>query len=404
MSDNPRITLFAEILLPIPVPGTFTYRVPYALNDSIRVGQRAVVQFGKTKIMSGLVLSITEKVPPQEVKFLTDLLDDQPMVNATQLKFWDWIKTYYLCHLGEVMQAALPSALKLSSESKVALAPDYVLDSVPLNDFEYLIVEALQIQPKIAISEVSKIIGFKKVMPLVHSMMEKGILVMEEELDQKYKAKYERFMRLTGDFRDERKLQELMDALTKKAYKQLELLLAYLTLGGDCDNDLKASEVLKKANTTSTVLKAMVDKGIFEVYERKVSRLKNFKAQVDVASIQLTNAQQRAYDEVKEGFQKDKPVLLHGVTSSGKTEIYIKLIQEAIDEGKQVLYLLPEIALTAQIINRLKQYFGDKLGVYHSRYGANERVEVWQQVRDFAHSKASQRQVIIGSRSSIFLP
>ena len=226
MTDTPRITLFAEILLPIPVQGTFTYRVPYALNDAIRVGQRAVVQFGKTKIMSGLVLSVTEKVPQKEVKFLTDLLDVQPIVHPTQLQFWDWIKTYYLCHLGEVMQAALPSALKLSSESKVALSPDYVLDSVPLNDFEYLVVEALQIQPKIAVSEVSKIIGFKKVMPLIHTMMEKGILVMEEELDPKYKAKYERFMRLTADYRDEGKLQELMDTLNKKAYKQLELLLA----------------------------------------------------------------------------------------------------------------------------------------------------------------------------------
>ena len=404
MSDDSRITLFAEILLPIPVPGTFTYRVPYTLNDAIRVGQRAVVQFGKTKIMSGLVVAISEKVPTQEVKFLTDLLDAQPIVNATQLRFWDWIKTYYLCHPGEVMQAALPSALKLSSESKVALSPDYQLDSVPLNDFEYLVVEALQIQPKIAISEVSKIIGFKKVMPLIHTMMEKGILVMEEELDQKYKAKYERFMRLTADYRDEQKLQELMDTLTKKAFKQLELLLAYLTLGGDCDHDLKAIEVQKKANATSSVLKALADKGVFEVYEQKVSRLKTFKAQTDVATIQLTPAQQKAYDEIHEGFAKEKPVLLHGVTSSGKTEIYIKLIQEALDQGKQVLYLLPEIALTAQIINRLKQYFGDRLGVYHSRYGTNERVEVWTQVRDFALNKSPQRQVIIGSRSSIFLP
>ena len=396
--------MFAEVLLPIPVPGTFTYRVPYALNDAIRVGQRVVVQFGKTKIMSGLVISLTEKVPEVEVKFLTDILDDQPLINATQLKFWDWIKSYYLCHLGEVMQSALPSALKLSSESTVALSQDFLLDSMALNDYEYMIVEALQIQPKIAVSEVSKIVGFKKVMPLIHTMMEKGILVMEEELNEKYKAKYERFVRLTSNYRDEANLQELMDALTKRAYKQLEVLLAYLTLGGDCDNDLKAADLLKKANATSAVLKAMVDKGVFEVYERQVSRLKDFKAQVDVNSIQLTPAQQKAYQQIKEGFEEQKPVLLHGVTSSGKTELYIKLIQEAIDEGKQVLYLLPEIALTAQIINRLKQYFGDRLGVYHSRYGANERVEVWQQVRDFAQNKGTQRQIIIGSRSAIFLP
>lgn len=399
-----RITLFAEVLLPVPVPGTFTYRVPYVLNESIRVGQRVAVQFGKTKILSGLVISLTEKVPEVEVKYLSDILDSEPVVNPIQLRFWEWVKTYYLCHLGEVMQAALPSALKLSSESKVALSPDFVLDSMALNDYEYLIVEALQVQPKIAISEVSKIIGFKKVMPIVRTMMEKGILVIEEELNEKYKARYERFVRLTGTYREETRLQELMDRLTKRAYKQLEVLLAYLTLGGDCDNDIKASELLKKADANSSVLKAMADKGIFEVYEHQVSRLKDFKAQTPTSSIQLTEAQQRAFNEVHDGFESDQPVLLHGVTSSGKTEIYIKLIQEAIDEGKQVLYLLPEIALTAQIINRLKQYFGDKLGVYHSRYGTHERVEVWNQVNDFAKSRIPQRSIIIGSRSAIFLP
>ena len=399
-----RITLFAEILLPIPVPGTFTYRVPFALNDQVRVGQRAVVQFGKTKIMSGLIVGLSEKVPAVEVKFLMDLLDDQPIVNEKQLKFWDWVKSYYMCHTGEVMQAALPSALKLSSETAVALSPDYVLDSVALNDFEYLIVEALQIKPKITISEVSKIIGFKKVMPLVHSMMEKGILVMEEELNEKYKAKYERFVRLSAEYRDETKVHELMDNLTKRAYKQLEVLLAFFTLGGDADNDIMAKALLQKANANSTILKTMAEKGIFEVYERKVSRLKEFKVQTAVDSIQLTEAQQKAYKSIKAGFEAEKPVLLHGVTSSGKTAIYIKHIKEAIDQGKQVLYLLPEIALTAQIINRLKEYFGDRLGVYHSRYGTNERVEVWEQVRDFGQTQSQKHQIIIGSRSAIFLP
>ena len=404
MVDEGRITLFAEVLLPIPVPGTFTYRVPFELNDKVQIGQRAVVQFGRSKIMSGLIIDLTETVPQCEVKFLMDLLDVQPIINEKQLKFWDWIRTYYMCHLGEVMQAALPSAMKLSSESMIALSPDFVLDTVALNDFEYMIVEALQIQPKIAISEVSKIIGFKKVMPLIHSMMEKGILVIEEELNEKYKAKYERFARLTSDYRDEQKLSELMDALTKRAYKQLEVLLAFFTLGGDCDNEIIVKDLLQKANATSAILKSMTEKGIFEVYEKRVSRLKEFKVQTDVSSIELTKAQQTAYDQIKEGFAENKPVLLHGVTSSGKTEIYIKLIQEAIDRGKQVLYLLPEIALTAQIINRLKQYFGDRLGVYHSRYGTNERVEVLEQVRDFAQTKSNRRQIIIGSRSSIFLP
>ncbi len=402
--SSERLTLFAEILLPIPVPGTFTYRVPFALNDQVRVGQRAVVQFGKTRVMSGLIIGLTEEVPSVEVKFLTDLIDDQPLVNDRQLAFWGWVSAYYMCYLGEVMQAALPSALKLSSETTVTLSPDFVLDSMALNDFEYLIVEALQVKPKITVSEVSKIIGFKKVMPLVHSMMEKGILIMEEELNEKYKAKYERFVRLCAIYRDDNKLQELMDQLTKRAYKQLEVLLAFITLGGNADTDIMAKDLLQKANASSAILKAMAEKGVFEMYERKVSRLKDFKVQTDVDSIQLTDAQQKAYGEIKKGFEDNKPVLLHGVTSSGKTAIYIKLIKEAIDQGKQVLYLLPEIALTAQIINRLKEYFGDKLGVYHSRYGTNERVEVWEQVRDFDQTQSQRHQIIIGSRSAIFLP
>ena len=399
-----RITLFADVLLPIPVPGTFTYRVPYELNGAIQVGQRVAVPFGKTKILSGLVVGLTEEVPKVEVKYLMDLLDEKPVVQPLQLRFWDWVKTYYLCHPGEVMQAAMPSALKLSSESTVALHPDYVLDSQALNDFEYLIVEALQTQPKIAVSEVSRIVGFKKVMPLIHTMMEKGILVLEEALNEKYKVRTERVMRLADPYRDEAALQALMDALTKRAFKQLEVLLAFLSMDGDADHALAVTGVLKRAQATTAVLNALVDKGVFEVVDRPVSRLKTFEAQVPVSSIQLTEAQQQAFDQVKAGFEASKPVLLHGVTSSGKTELYIKLIQETLDEGRQVLYLLPEIALTAQIINRLKQYFGARLGVYHSRYGANERVEVWRHVNDFDHDPEGRCQIIVGSRSAIFLP
>lgn len=404
MSDE-RLTLFAQLLLPIPVPTTFTYRVPFVLNDRIRIGQRAIVQFGATKIMSGLIFGITQEVPSfKTVKYIIDLLDDEPLVNDMQLRFWDWVKTYYMCHLGEVMQAALPSALKLSSESTIALSPDYELDSMPLSDNEYLIVEALQIQSKIAISAVSKIIGYRKVMPIVKTMIEKGIVVMEEELNEKYRPKYERFVRLAGQYRDESKVRELMDALTKRAFKQLQVLLAFFSMGGDSDHDIMAKDLLKKADAASSILKPMSEKGIFEVYEKKVSRLIDYPVQTDVGSIVLTEAQQKAFDDIQKGFGASKPVLLYGVTSSGKTEIYIKLIQEALNAGRQVLYLLPEIALTEQIINRLKKYFGDRIGVYHSRYGDNERVEVWQQVRDFAHSKSQRRQIIIGSRSAIFLP
>lgn len=404
MMSEKRITLFAEILLPLPIPGTYTYRVPFELNQKAKVGQRAVVQFGKSKIMSGLIVSLSSNVPDSiNIKYLLDILDDYPVINEQQLKLWNWISSYYLCYLGDVMQAALPSALKLSSESKISLSDDFVLDSVALSDNEYMIVEALQIQPQIAVTEISKIIGFKKVMPLIKSMIEKNIIVMNEELQQKYKAKYERFVRLSNTYRDEGKLRELMDSLSKRAYKQLELLMAFFVLGGSADNEVLVLDLLKKANATSSILTALVEKGVFESYQKRISRLKEYKALTDVGSIVLTEKQQKAFDEIHEGFAKDKPVLLHGVTASGKTEIYIKLIQEAVDEGKQVLYLLPEIALTEQIINRLKKYFGDKVGVYHSRYDNNERVEIWHQVMNF-RAQQSKYQIIIGSRSSVFLP
>ena len=425
MSEE-RITLFAEILLPLPIPGTYTYRVPFELNQKARVGQRAVVQFGATKIMSGLIMSITNEVPDcTSIKYLLDILDDDPVVNENQLKLWRWISSYYLCYLGDVMQVALPSALKLSSESKIMLSDDFKLDTMMLSDNEYLIVEALQVQPQLTITEVSKIIGYKKIMPLIKTMIEKKIIVMQEELQQKYKAKYERYVRLTDAYSDENAMRELMDNLSKRAYKQLELLMAFFVLGGSADNDVLVSELLEKAKVTTAILSALIDKGVFESYQKRVSRLKEYEALTDVSTINLTEKQQTAFDNIHKGFDEEKPVLLHGVTASGKTEIYIKLIQEAIDEGKQVLYLLPEIALTEQIINRLKKYFGDRVGVYHSRYDNNERVEIWQQVMNFRSQQTtdnrqqlmdseaqssklkahgSKYQIIIGSRSSIFLP
>ncbi|MBO5854166.1 MAG: primosomal protein N' [Bacteroidales bacterium] len=416
MSEE-RITLFAEILLPLPIPGAYTYRIPFELNEKVKVGQRAVVQFGKIKIMSGLIISLSKNVPDcTNIKYIIDILDDEPVINQNQLKLWNWISSYYLCYLGEVMQAALPSALKLSSESKISLDDDYKLDSENLSDNEFLIVEALQIQPQLTITEVSKIIGYKKVMPIIKTMIEKKIIVMQEELLQKYKAKYERYVRLSNTYRDDAAMQELMDSLSKRAYKQLEMLMAFFVLGGSADNDVLVSELMKKANASSSIMSAMVEKGIFESYQKRVSRLKEYKALTSVDTIQFTEKQQEAFDDIHKGFDEEKPVLLHGVTASGKTEIYIKLIQEAIDEGKQVLYLLPEIALTEQIINRLKKYFGDKVGVYHSRYDNNERVEIWQQVMNFRNSgvqefrnsgkvgQGSKYQIIIGSRSAIFLP
>ena len=400
-----RKTLFVNVVLPLPVPGTFTYRVPFELNESVMVGQRVVVQFGRSKLLSGLVKEITEQVPDCEnVKYILGVVDDYPVVNALQFQLWDWICDYYLCFHGEVMTAALPSGMRLSSESKIMLSDEFVLDSMILSDYEHLIVEALLSKKAIVISDVSKIVGYKKVMPLVKSMIDKKIIVMEEELEQKYKAKHVTYVSLSQEYSDESKLHSLMDVLSKRAYKQLEVLLSFFSLGGSVENDLPLSDVLKKADANRTILNSLIEKNVFYVYEKKESRLKSFNATRDVSSIVLSDNQQLAFGQIHEGFTNQKPVLLHGVTSSGKTEIYIKLIREAVDQGRQVLYLLPEIALTEHIISRLKTYFGDMVGVYHSKYSDVERVEIWNQVLDFERFHSKKYQIVIGSRSSLFLP
>lgn len=400
-----RKTYFADVILPVPVAGKFTYRVPFEMNGDIRVGQLVVVQFGAVKMLSGIVADITEKVPNvKTIKYIESILTPLPIVNAIQLRLWNWMASYYICGIGDVMQSAMPSAMRLSSETKISLTPDYDIDNQALDDNEFLIAEALQIKSKITISEASKIIGFKKIMPFIKKMIDKGIIVMEEELKGRYKARYERFIGIAPTFREEDKMREMMDELSKRAYKQLEILMSFFAIGGDFDKEVLLSDVLKKADATSATAQTLVNKGILTICERRVSRLKKFEATTGADSITLTPAQEKAINSIREYFGEKKNVLLHGVTSSGKTEIYVKLIQEAIDKGRQVLYLLPEIALTEQLINRLRRYFGDKVGVYHSRYGDNERVEVWNQVMEFETTKNPKYQIVLGSRSALFLP
>lgn len=400
-----RKTYFAEVLLPLPVQSSFTYRLPLELNESVKIGMRVVVPFGKKKLLSGIVLSLTETVPSlPDVKYVIGVLDDVPVVNNLQLGLWRWISDYYICHLGEVMQAALPSALKLSSESKISLHGDFVPDIDMLSDSEYLVTEALMVKETITVNDVAKIVGYKKVMPLINSMIDKHLIVMVEELTPKFKARLENFVRLSDTYNNETAMQELMNSLSKRAYKQLELLLAFFALHGSVDVEVRVPDLLKKAGTAQSVLKTMLDKGIFVSLQKRVRRLKDADASSEVSSISLTPLQQKAFDEIHQGFNDDKPVLLHGVTSSGKTEIYIKIIDECLRQGRQVLYLLPEIALTEHIINRLKKYFGNKVGVYHSRYNENERVEIWHQVLDFESKHDSKYQIVIGSRSAVFLP
>ncbi len=403
-----RITLFADILLPLPLDGTFTYRVPYDWNDVLQVGHRVAVQFGRKKIYSGTVKEIHQN-PPQKgiAKYILDILDEKPVVNTLQLKFWEWMANYYLAHEGDVMNAALPSAFRLASEGKVLLAPGFTPDRNILSEFEYRVTEALLEKKKLTVDQLSKIVGYNKVLPLLKIMIDKKLVVMEEELNERYKPKTEKFVRLAPEVFDEEILQELMDELSKRAFKQLELLMKYMAFNGfdkSTPQWIKQKELLKLADAGASALKSLEEKGIFQIEDRVVSRLKSGnEAEKTSGSIVLSKAQGEAYKKVNQAFDNHHVVLLYGVTSSGKTEMYIKLITEAIEQGKQALYLLPEIALTTQIIDRLRKYFGDKVGVYHSQYSINERAEVWNNIAGTSNNK-NKYQVIVGPRSAMFLP
>ncbi|MCX6306127.1 MAG: primosomal protein N' [Bacteroidetes bacterium] len=407
-----RITLFADVLLPLPVGGTFTYRVPFELNEQVQEGIRVVVQFGARKIYTALVIRVHEIPPAAHIpKYILSVLDENPIVIPVQNTFWNWMAGYYLCHPGEVMNAALPSAFKLASESKIALNPVLPDDLSGLNEKEYLLIEALHHRKSIAISEVAKILDQQKTIPLIKTLIEKGIIVPEEELNDPYKPKREVFVRLMpGYAEDEEAVKQLFDQLEKRAKKQLELVMTYIRLSGYGFGGLlevKRMELLKQSKGTSPQLEILITKGVFELYHRLVSRFEPAGEASDSDLIELTEGQQEALSKTRKLFETKDVVLLHGVTSSGKTELYIKLIREVIDQGKQVLFMLPEIALTTQIISRLRKYFGDRVGVYHSRFNMHERVEIWNAVLDknhTGHTSGRKYDIILGARSALFLP
>lgn len=406
-----RITLFADLLLPLPVPGTFTYRVPYELNDQIKVGIRVVVQFGVRKIYTAVVVRIHEKPPEGRIpKYILTCLDETPIVNPLQLTFWEWIATYYLCYPGEVMNAALPSALKLASESKIALKPGIDFKGMVLNEKEALLIEALHNRLIIPVSDIARILDQQKVIPVIKTMIDKGLIVVEEELRNPWKPKMVTLVTLNPALAgDETAMKELFDRMERKARKQLEILMTYIRLSGFGLEELRKvskTQLLKASNGTTAQLNHLVTKNILETRECLASEAEETSPE-NLRQVALSAAQQEALHRIKELFLTKEVVLLHGVTSSGKTELYIQLIREMIDQGKQVLYLLPEIALTGQIINRLRKYFGNRVGVYHSRFNENERVDIWNSVlsADDKESVGSRRyDIILGARSAIFLP
>lgn len=404
-------TLFADVLLPLPVGGRFTYRVPPGLQSSVQEGIRVVVQFGARKIYTALVVRLHGDPPASgSPKQVLSALDDEPVISPVQLQFWDWISDYYLCHPGEVMNAALPAAFKLASESRVALNPDGPSSPTGLNEKEELLLEALQRRRTIALTEVSRILELQKTIPVVRTLIDKGLVIMEEELEDPWRQRPEKYLRPADLYlADEEAMRSLFDRLEKRARKQLELLMTWVRLSGYGFGEIRETrraDLLKEARAAGAQADRLVSKGIFVAYEKKTSP-EPVAASADPAGISLSPVQQQALDEIHTAFEKQEACLLHGVTSSGKTEIYIKLIRDTIDQGKQVLFLLPEIALTAQIINRLRKYFGDRVGVYHSRFSHGERASLWHAVLSAGksgHGGGRRHDIILGARSALLLP
>ncbi len=391
-----RKTIFIEVILPLAISKTYTYRVPVEMTADVAIGKRVVVQFGRSKIYTAIICLITETPPAHyEAKYIIDVLDAEPIVNKFQLKLWQWMSDYYICNLGEVMQAALPSALKLASETKIVLNTFEEIDKSLLSDKEFLIVDALELHPELSVSDISKLLGQKTVFPLLRGLFEKNVIVISEEITEKFKPRKKAFIVLNSQYNEPENRKALFEVL-ERAPKQLEILLAYFKLEKQ-QAEIAKTDLIESSGSSASVLKALLDKEIFIQEEKVVSRL-NFGELEEIHDFELNEAQVIALQETKEQLDEKGVVLLYGETSSGKTQIYIRLIEQMLLQEKQTLYLLPEIALTTQVIERLKEYFGGQIGVYHSKFNDNERAEVWQKVLK------GEYKLVLGARSSIFLP
>ncbi len=394
---------FVDVILPLPLFTDFTYALPDDAPDEVQRGCRVVVPFGKKKFYTAIVDRVHHDAPAgYKVKEASVVLDARPVLLPQQFRLWEWLADYYLCTKGDVYKAALPSGLKLESETIVQYNPDFEWAS-QLPPREQKLLDLLAAEPEQCITKLEKGSGFRNILPLVKSLLDKEAIFVKEELRRTYKPKTETRVRLTADARNEHRLHIFFDELQRRAPKQLDVLMKYIELsgglGGRQTKEVSKAELLKRASATPGVFNGLVERGVLETYQEEVGRLSPALRQEAQPLNRLNEHQQRAFESVQEVFRQKNVCLLHGVTASGKTEIYIHLIEEAIRQGKQVLYLLPEIALTTQITERLQQVFGRRLGIYHSKFPDAERVEIWQK-----QLTADDYDLIVGVRSSIFLP
>lgn len=393
---------YIDVIVPLPLEQRFTYSLTKEEHQRLEIGMRVAVPFGKRKVYTSIVAKIHENPPLRyEAKPLEEILDAYPTVTPYQLKLWKWIADYYLCTEGDVLRSALPSALLIESETVIEPHPDFDLTSIDedknLNDNEYLILQALQKQSLLKISEIILILDKKTIFPVINAMAEKGLILINQELNRQYKPKLQKYIRLAEHYSSDAELPNLLESL-ERAKKQKQALLKLFSLKAQTQKPISAKVLKEEAGVSDAVVKSLVDKSIFEEYYIKEDRIQ-YDGDSSPNHIHLNEYQTKALKEIESGFEQLPVCLLQGVTSSGKTEVYIKLIEKAVQQGKQVLYLLPEIALTTQLIQRLQDYFGDEVLVYHSKYSVNERVEVYRHIL-----QGTKGKIVIGARSSIFLP
>ncbi|MDJ1466443.1 replication restart helicase PriA [Xanthocytophaga flava] len=396
------VTLFVDVIVPLPLPNLLTYRVPAIMNDMIQVGARVIVQLGTRRILTAIVARVHQDPPKKYIaKPLLELLDEAPMVTTYQLELFRWVADYYMCHIGEVMNAALPSGLKINSESKLQYNPEFDINT-PLTETEGKLLEAVQEKNSLSTDEAARLLGQKDIYPIIKSLSKKGAVLVYEEVKEKYTPKIVKKIRLTRDYEDWEPLKDLIDELEdRKQYKQVGVLMKYLARVPVMQNrtanaDGLEKSVLVKDDISESALKTLLKKNVFEEFEIIISRFADVPYSGD--DVQLSDSQQLATEKIMSYFKTKDTVLLHGITGSGKTAVYINLIQKVLASGSQVLYLLPEIALTTQIVSRLRKVFGDQMGIYHSKFSDNERVEVWRGVL------SGKFNFVIGVRSAIFLP
>lgn len=396
--------MYCEIILPLPLYGTFTYIVPEEMEDQIQPGMRVLVQFGRKKYYTGIVAGLHDQEPDYIVKPLLDLMDAKPVLRHPQLKLWNWISEYYLCSTGEVFKAAVPTGLKPESETYIMLNKDFdSIEGIKLTERQAIVISMLEQKHRLRISDIENSTGIKNAGKLVNSMLELGIIAIDEKLIEKYHSKKEFYITLSISRGDQEGLHVLFDQ-TKRSRQQEKALICYLDMSGWMRpsgdiKDVTRRSLLEASGITPGILKSMIDKNIFHIEKRNINRFNTTDTKADIVTSSLSEGQKRAINSIKEQFRTHQTVLLHGVTGSGKTEIYTHLIQSALKDGNQVLYLVPEISLTTQLTDRLRRVFGERLLVYHSKFSDSERVDIWKRILE-----STEPVVVLGARSSVFLP